>query len=144
VAGHPIQEFCGMKAKLYSIKVSAPVKNRDGTGSWINQKSATAGTKTHLARKYLHHQKFMEVFNQSQLTVQLNQKSIRSFNHKLYNVDQLRTSISAIDDKRYVLPDGSTRALGHYKNSELTTQEELLKLLDDMNRLDGEEPKSGF
>ena len=135
-AGHPIQEFIGMRAKLYSIKVDMPVKTKDGSVQWIDQKAATAGNKFHLAKKYLQHQKFVDVYNEVQHTVKVNQRSIRSFDHKLYNIDQTRTSISAIDDKRYVLPDGSTRALGHYKNNELTTQEEILQLLHEMEKLD--------
>ena len=40
---------------------------------------------------------------------------IRSEKHKLYTVTQNKTSLSAYDDKRYILDDGiSTLPYGHY------------------------------
>ena len=74
--------------------------------------------------------------------MQMNQKTIRSYQHKLYNIDQRRTALSSIDDKRYVLLDGSTRALGHHKNFDLTSQEELFKLFHEVDKLDKEDESS--
>lgn len=103
---------------------------------------ATAGTKGHLAKKYLSHQRFLDVLKETQNIIQINQKTIRSYQHKLYNIDQRRTALSSIDDKRYVLPDGSTRALGHHKNFNLSSEEELFKLFHEVDKLDEEDGSS--
>lgn len=136
VAGRLIEEFCGLRAKLYSIKVRD--EDKDGSRKSI-QKAATAGTKSHLAKKYLTHQKFLDVLNETKLTVQVKQRSIRSYNHRLFNIEQRRTALSSIDDKRHVLPDGTTRALGHFRNTELTSQEKLYKLFFDIEKQDEED-----
>ena len=55
------------------------------------------------------------------------QAVIRSKNHKLGVYHQLKTSLSPIDTKRYILDDGiTTYAFGHYKIGEI----ELLKLFN--------------
>jgi len=41
---------------------------------------------------------------------------IRSFDHSIYTVNVTKVSLSAYDDKRYILDDGvSSYAYGHYK-----------------------------
>jgi len=43
-------------------------------------------------------------------------KMIRSFDHSIYTVNVTKVSLSAYDDKRYILDDGvSSYAYGHYK-----------------------------
>ena len=74
--------------------------------------------------------------------MQINQKTIRFYQHKHYNIDQRRIVLSSIDDKRYVLPDGSTRALGHHKNFNLTSEEELFNLFHEVDKLDKENGSS--
>ena len=44
-----------------------------------------------------------------------NMKMIRSFDHSIYTVHVTKVSLSAYDDKRYILDDGiSSYAYGHY------------------------------
>ena len=40
---------------------------------------------------------------------------IRSHSHQLYVERVHKKCLTAFDDKRYILPDGSTYAFGHYK-----------------------------
>ena len=47
------------------------------------------------------------------------------------------------NDKRYVLPDGSTRALDHNRNFVLTVREELFELFHDVYELDKEDDRFG-
>ena len=112
----------GLRSKLYSLKV-------DGVG-WdaesgeavekILQKSATAGTPKSIAKKKLTHSKFLEVLRLQLPGFEVEQRSIRSFNHQLFNVKQTKLALSAIDDKRFICSDGAhTRALGHVDNDPL-------------------------
>ena len=43
---------------------------------------------------------------------------IRSHSHQLYVERVHKKCLTAFDDKRYILPDGSTYAFGHYKITE--------------------------
>ena len=115
-AGYPIQEFIGLRSKLYSIKVDMPIKQKDGTYRWIDQKSACAGTKAKVADRMLRHEDYKEVlFGGDEVLVE--QNSIRSYKHTVYTIRQTRISLSAIDTKRYMLLDlVSTRAIGHWLN----------------------------
>ena len=115
-AGAPIQEFCGLRAKLYSVKVDMEEKTRSGAVRQIFQKTATAGTKAHVAKRHLQHEKFVAVFNGQLQEVTVAQNSIRAYGHDLFNITQNKVALSAIDDKRFVLPDGTTRAHGHFRN----------------------------
>ena len=40
---------------------------------------------------------------------------IRSHSHQLYVERVHKKCLTAFDDKRYILPDGSTYGFGHYK-----------------------------
>ena len=45
------------------------------------------------------------------------QQTIASKRHEVFTLDQRRVALSALDTKRYVMTNGQTRALGHYKNN---------------------------
>ena len=51
----------------------------------------------------------MNVFNGPIQEVRVAQKSIRANGHEHFNTKQNKVALSAIDDKRYVLPDDNTR-----------------------------------
>ena len=53
-----------MRAKLFFKKVELEEKDMDGNTTFIRQKAATAGTMSHIAKKYLNHQAFLDVFNE--------------------------------------------------------------------------------
>lgn len=103
--GKVIKEFIGLRSKMYSVDILDD-----------ERKMATAGVKTVIAKQKLMHKNFREVLlGGKEVTVE--QKTIRSFQHKLFTIKQRRAALSAIDDKRYILDDKiSTRALGHYLN----------------------------
>lgn len=104
--GQPIKEFIGLRSKLYSILLS--------DDKW---KYATAGVKSHVTARQLHHNDFHDVLQGKVTTVSVNQNSIRAYKHKLYSIAQQRVGLSCIDNKRFVLEDGvHTRAHGHWRN----------------------------
>ena len=47
-------------------------------------------------------------------------RGIQSFNHHIFSIEQTKLSLSAYDDKRYILDDGiHTKAHGHYINNRM-------------------------
>ena len=80
------------------------------------QKFATAGTKTRVAERVLQHERFVEVLNRQRQYVTIAQRTMRSFKHVVYNIEESKIGLCAIDTKRYVLADGNTRAIGHKDN----------------------------
>ena len=79
-------------------------------------KKAAEGVKKKIASKYLLHDDYKNVLFGGE-EVNVSQTTFRSVNHTMYSVRQNKCALSAIDSKRYILPDlVSTRALGHYLN----------------------------
>ena len=103
--GKIIKEFIGLRSKMYSVDIHDD-----------KRKMATAGVKNAIAKHKLLHNKFKDVLLGGN-EVSIEQKTIRSINHKLFTVNQRKNALSAIDDKRFILPDlVSTRAIGHHSN----------------------------
>ena len=99
----PICQFCGLRAKCYSI-----ITDND------KQKLATAGIKACIHKK-LTHDKFLEVIHKNN-SFNITQTTINSSKHTLYTIKKTRTGLSAFDVKRYILDDGiSTLPFGHFR-----------------------------
>ena len=81
-----------IRAKCYSIVTEE------------EQKLAAAGVKSNKQRTLKHHM-FVETLANS-LTCYVEQKTIRAKLHTLYTQKQRRIALSAIDIKRYCLPNG--------------------------------------
>ena len=101
MGGRIIVEFCGLKPKLYSIKLhSGSVKQ-----------SAKAVTRD--ARKNLTHELYKETLEKGNFVRMINTR-IASSNHQLTTVVMNKKSLSAYDDKRYIQDDKiSTLPYGH-------------------------------
>ena len=112
MCGKPIQEFVGLRSKMYSIQVGSST-----TGSEQQQQKKTAkGVKRETIRKCLTHEMFRQCLLSGK-SVMKRMRNIRSFNHKIYSTVQTKVALSSFDDKRYILRDGiHTRAYGHYRN----------------------------
>ena len=101
----PIREFCGLRAKCYSILVDND-----------KQKLARAGIKESIHKK-LTHNRFLEVLKNNN-SFDITQATINSKKHTLYTLRKTRTGLSAFDVKRYILNDGiSTIPYGHFRIS---------------------------
>ena len=100
----PILEFVGLRSKMYSY-----LKD-DQKG----EKTAK-GIKKNVIKKNITHENYKEtLFNEKQMLHKM--KTIRSRNHQLGSYEINKVSLSCLDDKRYILPDGiSSYAYGHYK-----------------------------
>jgi len=100
-----ITEFIALRAKMYSYKILDDE----------NEHKKAKGIKTYVVKKNIKHEDYLKC-----LTTKTNynhkMNGIRSFNHQIYSMSQTKTSLSYMDDKRYILKDGiNTLAYGHYK-----------------------------
>jgi len=104
MAGAPIQEFVGLRSKMYSVLCGGV------------EKKIAKGVKRAAIRTKLRHVMYRDVLlNES--TTHATMQSIRSRNHKIYSIRSNKLALSPYDDKRFVLDDKiTTRAHGHYSN----------------------------
>jgi len=99
-----ITEFVGLKSKMYSIKFNSEYEEKKAKGVVKN-----------VIKKEIKHKMYRETLtNSSQMHSKM--KVIRSEKHNMYTMLINKISLSAFDDKRYILNDGiSSYAYGHYK-----------------------------
>ena len=102
-----MKEFVGLRAKMYSLQYQAD----DETKSVKRAK----GVKKYVIKGHINHNDFRDcLLNVEERLHMMN--SFRSINHNLYTLCQNKRTLSAYDDKRYILEDGiSTLPYGHYK-----------------------------
>ena len=101
-AGVPICEFCGLRAKLYSICIGCN-----------GELKRAKGVKKTTIKKKLRHQDYGTVLESSGL-LRAKMTMFRNNKHKLSTVVVNKVALSAYDDKRYLLDDGVTSlAYGH-------------------------------
>ena len=104
VNGDIIDEFVGLRAKLYSYKMF------DGKES-----KKCKGVKKLVVKKSITHEDYKTCLLTGNEQLR-KQNIIRSYKHEVYTEEVNKVALSASDDKRYILEDGiNTLALGHYK-----------------------------
>ena len=104
---HPndvITEFVGLKSKQYSLKFNSE-----------KEEKKAKGVVKCVIKKDIKHDMYRETLaNSSQKRYLMN--VIRSQKHEMYTKQINKISLSAYDDKRYLLDDGITSYVyGHYK-----------------------------
>ena len=102
--GTVINQFCGLRAKYYSLV------------SETDQELAAAGVKKSKQKSLLHHNcvEVLSYFSVKKVT----QRTITSKGHVIYTQEQIRKGLSALDIKRYILPDGiSTVPHGYFEDN---------------------------
>jgi hypothetical protein len=118
--GRVVHSYVGLKPKCYSIKAA---------GDKVTQKSK--GVQRYVTEKVLSHDDYWGVVNGGEALSHAN-TAIRSFNHINKTVRALKTSLSALDTKRWVLEDGiSSRAYGHWRTRAEKEPETECRLTDD-------------
>lgn len=105
----PILEFVGLRSKSYSILIQDEAADE--------QKARAAGVKKSVRDRELHHQRYYDALVSQGEDIMIHQKTFRSFKHNICTIEQCKIALTSYDDKRYVLPDHSTRAYGSYRNS---------------------------
>ena len=102
--GRIIEEFIGLRAKLYSYKMF------NG-----KEEKKCKGIKKSVVRKDISHEDYEEcLFSQKPQMKKMN--VIRSYKHEIFSETVNKIALSANDDKRIILEDRiSTLSYGHYK-----------------------------
>lgn len=100
-AGVPIEQFVGLRPKVYSLKYGEKCS------------STCKGTSSAVRKKRLKHEHYVECLFESTLRREVNNR-IGSENHIIYSMSTEKIALSPFDDKRYVLDNGyDTLAHGH-------------------------------
>ncbi|XP_041351368.1 uncharacterized protein LOC121370296 [Gigantopelta aegis] len=104
--GIPIQEFVGLKSKMYSLIF-------EEKGELVEKKTAK-GIKKSVIKSHTKHEHYKQCLFERRIHMS-NMTQIRSYSHQLYNIKLNKLGLSPFDDKRYLLSDGiSSLAYGHY------------------------------
>ena len=94
-AGRPIQEFVGLKSKMYSYTIGE------------EEHKKAKGVKKLVVKKEIKHYDYLDVlFNNKTMHHQMN--TIRSELHQINSYHLNKVSLNPYDDKRYLLDDGIT------------------------------------
>ena len=103
-AGEIIDEFMGLRAKLYSYKMFKGKESKK-----------CKGVKKLMVKRGIAHEDYKKcLFTGKEQLRKMN--VIRSHMHEVYTEEVNKVALSPNDDKRHILEDGAhTLALGHYK-----------------------------
>ena len=101
-AGKQIEEFVGLRSKLYSYKMAGEDHKK------------CKGVKKNVVKKAITHEDYKDcLFTRREQLRKMN--VIRSRLHDIYTEEINKVALSADDDKRVIMEDGiSTLAYGHY------------------------------
>ena len=125
LGGKIMQEFVGLKPKMYSIQFNE------------GQQKLSAKGVSRYAQNSLKHDVYKHVISSSNI-VKTNNVRIGANRHQLETISTNKVSLSAFDDKRYILENGiDTLPFGHYLVRDIATFREVLQEPDW-----GEEPES--
>ena len=101
-AGLPIQEFVGLRSKMYSLMYGGGEENRTAKGI------------TRACQRRMKHEQYKKSLFEGTQTKVVGHV-IRSHDHEMFSGKVHKVALSPFDDKRYVLDDGcTTLAHGHY------------------------------
>ena len=104
VNGNVIDEFVGLRAKLYSYKMFEGEESKK-----------CKGVKKSVVKKSITHEDYKTCLTDQKPQLR-KMNVIRSYKHDIFTEEVNKVALSANDDKRYILEDGiNTLALGHYR-----------------------------
>jgi hypothetical protein len=114
----PVTHFCGHRSKMYALKIEIPdrlkefaIKNKIKT-----EKKTAKGISQHVKNKKMFFDDYLKPLEDENNVQSIIQNSFKIEKHKIYSIEQQKKSLSAFDDKKYILDDGiTTLAYGHYK-----------------------------
>ena len=91
--GEVIEEFVGLRAKIYSLKTKKQEMRK------------AKEQKKNVVKKGISHQDYVDCLFEERKFMHTMQ-TIRSFKHQLYTIKQNKVSLSPSDDRRYLMDDG--------------------------------------
>jgi hypothetical protein len=102
----PVLEMVGLRSKLYSMKLEK------------DEKKKCKGTKRYVKDTKITHQDYVNTLLNGE-NLDTKQRGIVCKNHKLYSIEINKISLSAFNDKSFILDGGiSFLSYGHYKINE--------------------------
>lgn len=112
--GGNIQEFIGLKPKLYMI-VKERIKGCENEEVREDCTKRAKGVKKCVVQNELCYRHYCEaIFNNKFFTHSM--KRLQSKNHEIFALEQKKLTVNPLDDKRYILGDHvRTLAYGHHK-----------------------------
>ena len=95
-AGTPIAKYIGLRPKLYSVRRAD-----------IDLIKKAKGVKKYVIKKQINFEDYRyALFNKQKYTHKMNM--LRSMRHNIYGLTVNKTTLSPLDTKRYIAPDGIT------------------------------------
>ena len=113
MGGEIIVEFCGLRSKMYSIKL---------LNGW--EKKTGKGILSEVKNNQITHEDYKTVLFRRKQMVHKGTK-ILSANHNLYTADVKKISLSPFNDKKFILWNGeeyTTYSFGHYKTKDVSME----------------------
>ena len=107
--GRFLLEFCGLRAKMYSIQ---PLEG--------DKKATAKGISGNVKNEVLTHQNYKDSLFQ-ELQMRNKMTTIQSENHELFTVELEKKSLSPFNDKKWITREENiftSYSYGHYKISE--------------------------
>ena len=93
-----IEEFVRLKVKMYSLKTKK------------EEMKKTKGVKKNVVKKVISHQDYVDCLLEERKFMHTMQ-TIQSFKNQLYTIKHNKVSLSAYNDKQYLMDNGATSAI---------------------------------
>lgn len=103
-----ISEFVGLRSKMYSLHFC------DGSVDSRLESKVAKGVKASVIRTSLAFDDYVDCLKRDRL-MEHSFKTIRSVSHDVHTYEQSKVSLSAFDDKRYLLDNVHSVPYGHYR-----------------------------
>ncbi len=135
--GEVLEEFVGLKPKLYSVTTASGKALAFHTTECSNymlyisgaHKQSAKGITKH-AQRSLQHQKYKEVLSRKNIVRSINTR-IHSKNHNIHTIRVNKVSLSCFDDKRFIFGNGiTTLPYGHHLLRESVFERKIEKDLE--------------
>ena len=108
--GYRIQQFCGLRSKVYSFLIAEEHRGAFYGPTRASSKKLKGVPRRTVCTK-LHHEDYIRC-RRGEKIKSVMFRTIRSYRHQLYTVEQTKSSLNYYDDKRYIL-DGGVSTLPH-------------------------------
>jgi hypothetical protein len=113
--GSVIVEFIGLRPKMYSILKAGDDASNPGHGI-----RKAKGVPSKVVKKEFHHKRFNKALFDPNHKDTVTFHAIRSDKHSIHTLEITKVGLSAMDDKKYILPDNiSMLAYGDYRINNL-------------------------
>ena len=123
MGGKPIEEFIGLRSKMYSILESSGMTKKTGKGILTVVKD-----------KEITHKNYKDtLFGKKQMRHKMTK--IMQKDHEMYTAEIMKTSLSPFNDKRWISREGDkfkAYSFGHYKIDEEEIVDCLIDLINDV------------